>query len=200
MESYSTLSDEELALCAKAGDGEAFEELFKRLYVPTFRICLRPLGDVEDAHDATMETFVRAFIAMGKCTYKPERVRLFRSWLFRIATNVCLDVLRKRERTPFTVPLHEATAGGEEQDYEWVDCNVKWDPEAISDWRPVREAYDELDPLERVALAKRFFAEETWKEVADDMELTYSQARYLGIKAARHFAENLARRGITFEP
>jgi RNA polymerase sigma factor (sigma-70 family) len=195
----STLSDEELAVCAKAGDGGAFEELFEGLYGPTHAICRRILGDIEDANDAATETFVRAYVSIASCTYKPERVRRFRSWLFRIATNTCYDELRKRGRTPPVVSIEETTAAGEQPGYEWVDSSVRWDPEAISDWHPVGEAYDGLDPAKRVVLAKRFFGEQTWQEVADDMGLTYAQARYLGVNAAQDFAEELARRGITFD-
>ena len=195
----STSSDEELAVCVQAGDGAAFEELFERLYGPTRAICRRILGDIEDADDAATETFVRAYVSIASCTYKPERVRRFRSWLFRIATNICYDQLRKRERTPPVVSIEETTAAGEQPGYEWVDSSVRWDPEAISDWRPVGEAYHRLAPAKRVVLAKRFFGGQTWQEVADDMRLTCAQARHLGLNAAQDFAEELARQGITFD-
>jgi RNA polymerase sigma-70 factor, ECF subfamily len=81
---------------AQAGDEQAFRELIepyrRALQVHAYRM----LGSVDDADDVTQETLLRAWRALGR--FEP-RVSL-RAWLFRIATNACLDEIGRRPRLP----------------------------------------------------------------------------------------------------
>jgi RNA polymerase sigma-70 factor, ECF subfamily len=79
---------------AQAGDEEAFSGLVER-YRPELEIhCYRMLGSLEDSEDLTQETFLRAW--RKRRGFKGRST--FRAWLYRIATNACLDVLAKRRR------------------------------------------------------------------------------------------------------
>ena len=82
--------------------------------------CYRMLGSIDDAEDAVQDALVRAW--RGRATY--QRAVSLRAWLYRIATNVCLDAIQRRKRTPDTterldigpIPdelLDEASAGPE---------------------------------------------------------------------------------------
>ena len=81
------------------GDEKAFEELYERYKDKVFRLSLRILWDREDAMDATQETFVKAYKALGKFRGKAS----FSTWLYRITYNTAIDTLRKRSRRPETV-------------------------------------------------------------------------------------------------
>ena len=79
---------------AQAGDEDAFSGLVER-YRPELQVhCYRMLGSLEDSEDLTQETFLRAW--RKRRGFKGRST--FRAWLYRIATNACLDVLAKRRR------------------------------------------------------------------------------------------------------
>jgi RNA polymerase sigma factor (sigma-70 family) len=84
---------------ARRGDLDAFNWLVLRYQNRVFSLCYRMLSDPDEAADATQETFLSAYKAMPR--FKGDQ---FRTWLLRIATNACLDMLRSRKRRP-TQPI-----------------------------------------------------------------------------------------------
>jgi len=91
---------------ARRGDLAAFNELVLEYQGLVFNVCLRMLGDWGAAEDAAQEAFVSAWRNL-----KSMRGDQFRSWLLRIASNVCLDELRRRRRRAAD-SLETALAGG----------------------------------------------------------------------------------------
>ena len=79
---------------ARAGDQESFRGLVEPRRAELLAHCYRMLGSLQDAEDALQETMFRAW--RGLSTF--EDGRALRPWLYRIATNVCLDLLAKRPR------------------------------------------------------------------------------------------------------
>jgi RNA polymerase sigma-70 factor, ECF subfamily len=87
---------------AQAGDREAFAALFDRYRWELQVYCYRMLGSFHEAEDLLQETFERAWRGIGRV----EASASLRAWLYRIATNACLDALRQRRRRrvlPFEV-------------------------------------------------------------------------------------------------
>ncbi|MEO0093062.1 MAG: sigma-70 family RNA polymerase sigma factor [candidate division WOR-3 bacterium] len=77
---------------AQLGDDKAFAELVRRYEKKVYNICYRILGNVDEASDALQDAFLRAYQFLKKFKGKSS----FYTWLYRIATNVCLTRLRKR--------------------------------------------------------------------------------------------------------
>ena len=68
-----------------------FDELYTRHYAEIFRFCCRIIGDREDAKELTSETFVKAYFH-----YDPSQKTSFRTYIYRIAKNICIDFQRSR--------------------------------------------------------------------------------------------------------
>ena len=85
-------TDEALARRAAAGEREAFEELVRRHRARVYALALRICRNAADAEDALQETFIAAYRALPRFD---SRARVS-TWLYRIATNKCYDVLARR--------------------------------------------------------------------------------------------------------
>jgi len=91
------VEDHELVKRCQRGDRDAFGELVRRYQDRIFNYIVRTLGCREDALELTQDTFVKAFRSLPN--YRPDSS--FRSWLFRIAGNTALDLLRRRRTIGF---------------------------------------------------------------------------------------------------
>jgi RNA polymerase sigma-70 factor, ECF subfamily len=100
-------SDEELLVAHLAGDRTAFGELVTRHERRIYGLCLRLLGNREDAEDAAQETFLAAL----RRAEGFRREAAFSTWLFRIAINAATDQARRRGRAR-TVPLETEELAG----------------------------------------------------------------------------------------
>ncbi|HPF71735.1 MAG TPA: sigma-70 family RNA polymerase sigma factor, partial [Candidatus Krumholzibacteria bacterium] len=95
----------------KRGEEPAFQEILDRYRGPIYNLCYRMARNPEDARDLAQEVFIKVFSLLDRF----DEDYAFSSWLFRIATNHCIDHLR-RNRLRF-LPL-EGTAGPDGEEYE----------------------------------------------------------------------------------
>jgi RNA polymerase sigma-70 factor (ECF subfamily) len=135
----------------RAGDRAALERLISLHKRPLFALCFRMLGNADDADDAVQETFLRALRALP--AFRADAA--FRTWLYRIAVNVCLKC--RAAHAP-TVPLDEqrghASCGAPGALWRGSDSDgVGASPELLA-LRQLRlqEALDVLPPRQRAVL------------------------------------------------
>jgi RNA polymerase sigma-70 factor, ECF subfamily len=114
-------SDEMVVAGIRAGDDQAFAAMIERYRRELQLHCYRMVGSVHESEDMVQETALRAWRSRREF----EGRSTLRSWLYRIATNVCLDTLRRRPRR--VLPIDVATAAEPDQplppasDMPWID-------------------------------------------------------------------------------
>jgi RNA polymerase sigma-70 factor (ECF subfamily) len=131
---------------AKSGDREAFQQLTEP-YRQELRLhCYRMMGSFHDAEDLVQDTFLRAWRGLNGFEGRAS----FRGWLYRIATNACLNALANRRNTHRVLPPAEGPPAEQPPDGEpatevaWVEPYPDTALEAIADTAPTPEARYEM--------------------------------------------------------
>jgi RNA polymerase sigma-70 factor (ECF subfamily) len=88
-------SDASLVRACQRNDKTEYTGLVKRHYRHVFAMCLGMLGNVHDAEDAAQETMLKGLLKIKKL----NKTEQFESWILQIARNLCIDFLRRRQRT-----------------------------------------------------------------------------------------------------
>jgi len=91
--SYTDVSDQQVVVYAQEGREDAYRELIKRYERPVFSLIYRMVRDRETSEDLSQETFIKVLNNIDR--YRPEFK--FSSWLFKIANNITIDHLRRRQ-------------------------------------------------------------------------------------------------------
>lgn len=129
------IPDIELVKRAQKGDSHAFEELVKRYEQRIYNVTYRMLSNEEEAKDALQDTFIRAFRFIKKF----KRDSSFYTWIYRIATNVCLTRLKQRKtKESVTLSLDAPLEGEEDLQPEIPDD--KYTPEILYQRRRLSKA------------------------------------------------------------
>ena len=133
-----------------------------------YAIAQRMTGNPEDAADMTQETFIKAYNSLSAFRGDSK----FSVWLYRIATNVCLDFLRSRSRKQ-TVSLSVEDDEGEETQLDIADESQS--PEALLERGLTRDAVrrglEQLSPEYRQILLLREIQGLSYEEIADTLDL-----------------------------
>lgn len=141
--------DFELVQRARSGDALAFRELVDRYSRPLFKVAFRVVRDEAGAEDAVQETFLRAYRKLHRFD---GRSKLF-TWLYRIAVNCSLDVMRREKRFDAYTPTEPAALDGA--------VSAEPGPDRIAEsgeiGRRVASVLDGLSAKERTAFVLRHF-------------------------------------------
>ena len=150
------------------GDVNAFEKLVLEYEKSVYNIALRMTGNSEDASDMTQEAFIKAYNSLQSFRGDSK----FSVWIYRIATNVCLDFLRSKSRRP-TVSLSVEDNDGEEVQLDVADESQS--PELLLDRQMTRESVrrglDTLSPEYRQILLLREIQGLSYDEISEALGL-----------------------------
>jgi len=153
--------DEALVIRFQRGETAVFEQLFRAYERRVFNVIMRIIGSVEEAEDLKQETFFRAYRSLGGFRLGSK----FSTWLFRIATNLCLDEIKKKR--PVTVSVEEL---GEERSWHRLENASGADPLQEIERREIQAevlaALEEVPPHYRVLLVLRYVEELPYEEIA----------------------------------
>jgi RNA polymerase sigma-70 factor (ECF subfamily) len=154
----STPQEQELLAAARAGGEEAFRQLVEQHQSELHAHCYRMLGSVHDAEDAIQEALLRAWRGLPRFEGRSS----LRSWLYKIATNTCLDVVAKRPKR--VLPIDYAPAS---------------DPHQGPGEPIVESVWIEPYPDERLGLADGYAAPEARYDQKEGIELAFVAALQL---------------------
>ena len=159
--------DYKIVLKALEGDQKSYAKLLNRYKSPIFFMLLKMLNNSDDAEDLTLEAFGKAFKNLQK--YSPEYA--FSTWLFKIATNNCIDFLRKK-RTKF-VSLEKFDENGEAYEYPIEDKGLTPEEAFIKNQKAetLRTILKTLKPRYKEIIELRYFKEYSYIEIADTLNL-----------------------------
>ena len=144
---------------ARAGDAEAWGQIYREMGPAIFRFCRRALPTREDAEDATMEIFSKLW--EGKLSQYDE-TRSFSAWLYRVAANHCWDILRRRKIRQDKETEDVETIPLEHPDPSQLDRLIE---QKTSE--EVRHALHKLGARARMALVLRYYSDMSYDEIAD---------------------------------
>jgi RNA polymerase sigma-70 factor, ECF subfamily len=145
---------------AKAGDAQAWGQLYHDYAPAIFRFCRRALPTREDAEDATMEVFMKL---KGKIN-QYDSSRPFSGWLYKVAANHCWDTLRRRK-----IRQDKETEDSDELPLEHPDPSQL---DRLIEQRSsaeVRKALACLGKRARMALVMRYYSDMSYDEIADEL-------------------------------
>ena len=173
-------------VAARRRDSGAFEALVRRHQGPVYNFCLRMLGQTEDAADVAQETFVQLYSNLGRLDEREP----IAPWLFRVARNRCIDVIRRRR----TVPLGVPDASGETSiQFEPADDEPL--PDELAERADLQQllarAIAALPPAYGEVVALRYAGDRSFAEIAEILNCDEGAAR-----VRFHRAKGLLRRQL----
>jgi RNA polymerase sigma-70 factor (ECF subfamily) len=169
---------------AKNEDQKAFAELLRRYRRPVYHLVLKMVRNQEDAEDLTIEAFSKAFKNLPK--FNPDFT--FSTWLFRIATNNCIDFIRKKKLNTTSIDTTFQDDGGDEMRMDIKDRDLNPQEAAIRDQKIalIRAIVTRLPPKYQVLVRLRYFDELSYEEIAGEIDAPLGT-----VKAQLHRAREL---------
>jgi RNA polymerase sigma-70 factor (ECF subfamily) len=150
---------------AQAGEHQALSSLVETYQGPVYSLALAVMRDRADAADMTQETFVRLLRSLS--AYRGDGAN-FSSWVHRLTVNICLDALRRRQRSPVASLEQQGPSLREPASpdlWEQPEWRVEW-REAASE---IHSALARLPSSQRLALTLHYLEDRPYDEIAASM-------------------------------
>jgi RNA polymerase sigma factor (sigma-70 family) len=164
----SKFEDYDLIDCAIKGDQSAYDKLMKKYYNLVHNLIFRMIYNKEDVDDLTQEAFIKAFNSLAKF----DRQFAFSTWLYKIASNNCIDYLRKKKLNTISIDK-EIDSEDDDLRFEIPDDEYKPDRAIIEDERKLllEEAIASLPEKYRTVILMRHRDEKEYEEIAKVLKL-----------------------------
>ncbi len=192
-ESSARLQDAELIREAQKGSREAFDALVRQYDQSVLRLALHLTGSEQDAQDIHQEAFLKAYRHIGSFRFECS----FYTWIYRIVTNLCLDLLRRR-KTRREDPAVIVDATGEEHD---TMINVSDDRAMANPGREldrkilaekIQTALATLTPRERTVFELKHYQGLRLRTIGEMLNTTEETAKNTLFRATRKLRTQLS--------
>lgn len=156
-------------LCVELKDQNAFKKLMDKYRDSIYFMVLKMLHNRDDADDITIESFGKAFNKLDN--YDPKYA--FSTWLFKIATNNCIDFIRKKRLETLSIDEPLGNEDGEEMNIDVKSNTPNPEEKMIRNQRAisVRGHISKLDPKYRMLIELRYYDEKSYEEIAEELAI-----------------------------
>ena len=175
------MGDAALVALAKAGDPHAFRALVERHSQKMFRLAFRLTGNETDAEDVVQESFLKAYRNLAGFDDRAA----FNTWLYRIASNQALDLLRARQVRRAQSLSGDESAVGEPAQIAGDDPSPERLAFSSQIQARVAQAMEELSPQERTAFTLRHYEGQTIEEISGCLKINNNAAKHSIFRAVQ---------------
>jgi RNA polymerase sigma-70 factor (ECF subfamily) len=177
-----------LVEAAIKGDQLAYAQLMDRYRESIYFMMLKMVKNTDDAEDLTIEAFGKAFNRLHQ--YSPSYA--FSTWLFKIASNNCIDFIRKKRIKVTSMDSGIKTDDGEVVFYDAKSSGKDPEQHVIHKQKVMmmRELVSRLKPRYRILVEKRYFEELSYEEIATELNLPLGTVK-AQLFRARDFLANM---------
>lgn len=152
---------------ATKGDQKAFADLMGRYKDAIYFMLIKMVNNSSDAEDLTIEAFGKAFKNIQQ--YTPNYA--FSTWLFKIATNNCIDFIRKKKATTISLDQNDDDPDKASTDIQASILDPEEEMIKAQKQKMLREIVSKLKPRYRKLIELRYFKEYSYEEIAEELEL-----------------------------
>jgi len=155
--------------CVENGDQKAYAELMSRYKDSIYFMLLKMVNNRDDADDLTIEAFGKAFKNIKQ--YTPDYA--FSTWLFKIATNNCIDFIRKKRKLTFSIDRGIETDDGGELNIDIRSSQPDPEEHMMKKQKVLmmRDVVERLKPRYKKLVELRYFQEKSYEEIAEELDL-----------------------------
>lgn len=189
------MNETDIVRRAKQGDSHAFEQLVTQYEKQIYNLAYHYTGNEHDAMDASQEIFLKVYRFLPQ--FNEES--LFSTWLYRVASNVCKDVLRKRyakNEVSFSV------FNDDEEEYTFDVPDMRYDPSSELERKELRkeihQSLSALSPDHREILILRDIVGLSYEDISSSLELGQGTVKSRIARAREKLRAKLAENGNFF--
>jgi len=170
------------------GEQAAYAELMGRYRDSIYFMLLKMVKNKDDAEDLTIEAFGKAFNRLHQ--YTPSYA--FSTWLFKIASNNCIDFIRKRKNNVLSIDKNISKDDGDSMSIDIKFKGLTPEEEAIKSQKVkmMHEVVAKLKPRYRELIELRYFKEFSYEEISKELDIPLGTVK-AQLFRAREFLYNL---------
>jgi len=161
--------DYKLVQRAIDGDQKAYAGLMERYRDSIYFLLLKMVNNKDDADDLTIEAFGKAFKNLHQ--YTPNFA--FSTWLFKIASNNCIDFIRRKKKKMLSIDKRQETEDGHEASIHLKSDMLDPEEKFVKKQKikMLHELVKKLKPRYRTLVELRYFKELSYEEIADQLDI-----------------------------
>lgn len=165
----NTKEDKLLVQRAQEGDEKAFEKLLRKYRKSVYYMLLKMVKSNDDADDLTQEAFAKAFTSIKNF----DSTYAFSTWLFRIASNNCIDYVRKKRLMTISIDQPIESEDGGSMQFDLRDHDLDPNEVMLKQQRQkyLKMAMDRIPESFRKLVELRYFEELSYEEISVKMEI-----------------------------